>query len=98
MQELMKNIPWDKLGEMAVITIVSIVVIYFVFKKYIDHKDNELEVKIKEVDNKASIELQKVKQDVAQIEKNVLKDSEIDVIEGSQVKENELDNSSIKVH
>lgn len=97
MNKFIENIPWDKLGEMATVSVIAIIVIYFIFKQYIDYKHKELAGRIQEVENRSSNELQKIKQEVAQIHKNTLKDSNIDVIKGSQVHENNLENSTIKV-
>lgn len=98
MEKLMESIPWGRLGETAIISVISIIVIYFVFKKYIDYKNKELEAQIKAAEQKNSTELQKVKQEVAQIKKNTVKGSDINIPKGTQMEENVITDSTIKVH
>lgn len=97
MDELMKIIPWDKLSEVGIVSVISIIVIYFVFKKYIDHKTHELSIHMQKMKQKNEIELQKVKQEVAQIKKNIVKDSDIHIPKGTQMEDNEITGSTIKV-
>ncbi|CAA6807080.1 MAG: Unknown protein [uncultured Campylobacterales bacterium] len=97
MGKLIESIPWDRLGEGAIITLVAIFIIYAIFKKYINYENKRIDERVSEVENKTKVELQKVEKEVTQIRKNVLKDSEIDVVKGTQVEENRLTSSTIKV-
>lgn len=98
MQKLMESIPWDRLSETAIITIVSIIVIYFVFKKYIEYKNKEIDARVSKIESETKVELQQVKNEVSQIKKNIVHDSDIEVKEGTQIEENEISNSTIKVN
>lgn len=97
MDKLIESIPWDRLGEGAIITLVAILVIYFIFKKYITHENKRIDERISEVENITKVEIEKVNKEVSQIKKNVVKNSEIDVLKGTQLEENEISGSSIKV-
>ncbi len=97
MIELIKSIPWDKLGEITIVTLVSIFVIYFIFKKYIQHENKRTDERISEFENITKVEIEKVNKEVSQIKKNVVKNSEIDVLKGTHLEENEINSSSIKV-
>lgn len=97
MDKLIQSIPWDRLGEGTIITLVAILVIYFIFKKYINHENKRINERISEVENITKVEIEKVNKEVSQIKKNVIKNSEIDVLKGTQLEENEISGSSIKV-
>lgn len=97
MDKLIESIPWDRLGEGTIITLVAILVIYFIFKKYINHENKRINERISEVENITKVEIEKVNKEVSQIKKNVIKNSEIDVLKGTQLEENEISGSSIKV-
>jgi hypothetical protein len=97
MDKLIGNIPWDRLSEGAIITVIAILVIYFIFKKYINHENKRIDERISEVENIAKVEIEKVNKEVSQIKKNVVTNSEIDVLKGTQLEENEISDSSIKV-
>ena len=98
MDKLAESIPWDRLGEGAIVTVITILVIYFIFKKYINHENKRIDERISEVENNTKLEIAKVEKEVTQIKKNVLKDSEIDVVKGTQVEENKLTKSTIRVN
>lgn len=97
MDKLIENIPWDRLSEGVIITVIAILVIYFIFKKYINHENKRINERISEVENITKVEIEKVNKEVSQIKKNVIKNSEIDVLKGTQLEENEISGSSIKV-
>ena len=97
MDKLVESIPWDRLGEVAIVTVITILVIYFIFKKYINHENKRINERISEVENITKVEIEKVNKEVSQIKKNVIKNSEIDVLKGTQLEENEISGSSIKV-
>ena len=97
MDKLIENIPWDRLSEGAIMTVIAILVIYFIFKKYINHENKRINERISEVENITKVEIEKVNKEVSQIKKNVIKNSEIDVLKGTQLEENEISGSSIKV-
>ena len=69
----------------------------FIFKKYINHENKRINERISEVENITKVEIEKVNKEVSQIKKNVIKNSEIDVLKGTQLEENEISGSSIKV-
>ena len=51
MDKLAESIPWDRLGEGAIVTVITILVIYFIFKKYINHENKRIDERISEVEN-----------------------------------------------
>lgn len=97
MGDLLKNIPWDRLGEGAVITIITIVTIYFIFKKYIDHENKIIKERVSKVESETKIELAKIEQEITKVKKNIVKNSDINILNGTQMEENNISGSTIKV-
>lgn len=98
MAKLIESIPWDRLGEGAIVTVIAILVIYFIFKKYINHQNKRIDERILEVENETKVELQKIEKEVSKIRKNIVKNSDIDIKKGTEMEDNEINNSRIKIN
>ena len=102
---LISNIPWAKLSEAGIITVVSVIASCLILRNYIDHKNNKLaknaEIKQAELkvyfeieQSKLKNELQAIRQEAAQITNTQIDASKVDVNRNTQLKSSTIKNGS----
>lgn len=105
MFEFLSKLPLEKLTEYGVITVITIIVLYSILKKYLNYKVTEIEknteTKLAELRGRFASdqlrinnELQQIRQDVTQIQGNRISASELSIPETTQVIDNEITDGS----